>query len=278
MGDYINYDRLRNFDDSVYDQTQNQLNREFSPRGEPFDLVNLAAYLNFNLLNDRIMDREPTIFDKLMNGDQDQELEEEYETDPSENIITFFRLSFPQRDPFSTTTEQPIEIEGSDQPQLFTIIRFTYNPDTQDYDSAESQSDYGIRGSFDEDKQASNFDLSSQWNTDGFIMNEYKNRDEIYDYIGDETDLMIGHFPLHYILVCLGFSLMIALLFMTRRRQIARQRHMAARMAVPPMTDVKIVIGGEAVKIDAPPAYDDAIKMPAEKENDQMLPKYEQKK
>ena len=82
-----------------------------------------------------------------------QELEEEYETDPSENIITFFRLSFPQRDPFSTTTEQPIEIEGSDQPQLFTIIRFTYNPDTQDYDSAESQSDYGIRGSFDEDKE-----------------------------------------------------------------------------------------------------------------------------
>ena len=78
----------------------------------------------------------------------------------------------------------------------------------------------------------------------------------------------------------------------TRRRQIARQRHMAARTAIPPMTpDVKIVIGGEGtiifiapfqnffsvVKIDAPPAYDDAIKMPVEKEDDQMLPKYEQK-
>jgi len=277
MGDYNYYDNYENFDGSVYDRTQNLLDREFSPRGEPFDFAtSLAAYLNFKLLNDRLMDREPTIFDKLVNGDQNQELEEEYETDPADNIITFFRLSFPQRDPFSTTTEQPFEIDGSDQepPQLFTIIRFTYNPDTQDYDSDESQSDFGIRGIFDEDKQESNFDLSSQrqWNI------EYQNRDELYDYIGDETDLMIGHFPLHYILVCLGFSLMIALLFMTRRRQIARQRHMAARMAIPPMTpDVKIVIGGEVVKIDAPPAYDDAIKMSVEKEDDQMLPKYEQK-
>ena len=34
-------------------------------------------------------------------------------------------------------------------------------------------------------------------------------------------------------------------MLVTRRRQIARQRHMAARMAVPPTPDVKIVIGGE---------------------------------
>ena len=36
---------------------------------------------------------------------------------------------------------------------MFTIIRFTFNPDTQDYDSEQSQSDYGIRGIFDEDKE-----------------------------------------------------------------------------------------------------------------------------
>ena len=71
MGDYNYYDNYENFDGSVYDRTQNLLDREFSPRGEPFDFAtSLAAYLNFKLLNDRLMDREPTIFDKLVNGDR----------------------------------------------------------------------------------------------------------------------------------------------------------------------------------------------------------------
>ena len=57
-------------------------------------------------------------------------------------------------------------------------------------------------------------------------------------------------------------------------------------------TDVKIVIGNDSmivagrirskyfilvVKCDAPPAYADAIKLPKEKEDENMLPKYTEK-
>ena len=64
-------------------------------------------------------------------------------------------------------------------------------------------------------KASTDYDFSSfnedDWYVDGSTGRLWKNTegDDIYE----ETDLMIGHFPLHYILVCFGFSLMIALLF-----------------------------------------------------------------
>jgi len=261
--------------DEVYDKSQLALDRMFSPREEPFDFTSLGAYLNFRLLNDKIQQREPSIFDKLLSGDEDHELEEEYETDPNQKIITFFRFSFPQSpsDEILTTTSSPF-----DSPKFFTIIKFTFNPDTSDYDHEQSDSEWGLGGDFDEDREQSSFDLASQSGEPWKIYDAQYNGPRVnvdYDYIDSRSDMMVAHFPLHYILVCLGFSLMIALLFMTRRRQIARQRHMATMGHA--TTDVKIVIGNDLVKCDAPPAYADAIKLPKEKEDENMLPKYTEK-
>jgi len=274
MGDY-NYN-TDDYYDEVYDRSQLALDRMFSPREEQFDFTSLGAYLNFKLLNDKIQNREPSILDKLLSGDEDHELEEEYEADPNQKLITFFRFSFPQspnEDEMLTTTSSPF-----DPPKFFTIIKFTFNPDTSDYDHEQSESEWGLgMGDFDEDRQESSFDMASQSGEPWKIYDSRLKYDD-YDYIDSSSDMMVAHFPLHYILVCLGFSLMIALLFMTRRRQIARQRHMATMgQATTTTTDVKIVIGNDLVKCDAPPAYDDAIKLPKEKEDEMMLPKYTEK-
>merc|ERR1711970_611200 len=272
MGDY-NYN-ADDYYDEVYDRSQLALDRMFSPREEPFDFSSsLGAYLNFNLLNDKIQNREPSIFEELLSGDEDHELEEEYETDPNQKIITFFRFSFPQSptDEMTTTTSSPF-----DPPKFFTIVKFTFNRDTSDYDHEQSESEWGLGGDFDEDRQQSSFDMASQNGEPWWGTGEPRLKYDDYDYIDGNSDMMVAHFPLHYILVCFGFSLMIALLFMTRRRQIARQRQRMMTMGQA-TTDVKIVIGNDLVKCDAPPAYDDAIKLPKEKEDEVMLPKYTEK-
>ena len=69
MGDY-NYD-TDDYYDEVYDRSQLALDRMFSPREEQFDFTSLGAYLNFKLLNDKIQNREPSILDKLLSGDEE---------------------------------------------------------------------------------------------------------------------------------------------------------------------------------------------------------------
>merc|ERR1712131_146278 len=240
----------------------------YFPRGQTFDFSSLQSLLNIGLLQDRIKEHEPSIFEKILAGDQDDELEEQYDVDHMQNIITNFRLSFPVSEDLDVISTTP-----SPLPKFF-IITWKYNPVSEDYDR-ELETDSPILGDFLEDKEPSDYDFSSfnedDWYVDGSTGRLWKNTegDDIYE----ETDLMIGHFPLHYILVCFGFSLMIALLFMTRRRQIAiaRQRHIVAQRQH--AAEIKITIGTPiAGKAEAPPAYDDAIKMPVEK--DEMLPKY----
>jgi len=110
---------------------------------------------------------------------------------------------------------------------------------------------------------------------------------ESYDSNSDfESDLMLVHFPLHYILVCLGFTLLIGLLFIsvTRRRQILMARRSTQHVTRPiephNTDDITIVIDGkpglEKGQSDNPPTYTEAVANAPLHEDDQMLPKYKE--
>ena len=118
------------------------------------------------------------------------ELEEEYEADPNQKLITFFRFSFPQspnEDEMLTTTSSPF-----DPPKFFTIIKFTFNPDTSDYDHEHSESEWGLGGDFAEDRQESSFDMTSQSGEPWKIYDSRLKYDD-YDYIDSSSGMMVAH-------------------------------------------------------------------------------------
>lgn len=82
--------------------------------------------------------------------DASDELEEQYDVDHMQNIITNFRLSFPVVESENldsiTTTQSPL-------PKFF-IITWKYNPVSEDYDR-ELETDSPFLGDFLEDKEPS---------------------------------------------------------------------------------------------------------------------------
>jgi hypothetical protein len=112
---------------------------------------------------------------------------------------------------------------------------------------------------------------------------EYDDYDSL-DY--DQPSFFIARYPIQYFLFCLGFTLLMALLFLLRRRYmiLAKRRYMD-ELAIREATraaDVTFVISVndkndkefEGIK-DSPPSYGDLIiENKGTQEDDNMLPKY----
>lgn len=211
------------------------------------------------------------------NNDQEQEYAEEVKYDPSNRMITHFTLMRPNEN---------------------RKIYLTWSTPNWNFDEEVEESQYPhLNGDFiepDETADESVYDLlekEPKWSDGDRVMIINSNNDELYDLfnndyendrIADQPDFLFYHFPIHYILICFGFTLLFTMLFVLRRRQMILARARARRQAIEEniasnrSTFVVIPKPKDCVEIegqnDKPPTYTEAVQI--QDESDTMLPKY----
>jgi hypothetical protein len=214
------------------------------------------------------------------NNDQEQEYAEEVKYDPSNRMITHFTLMRP----------------NENRKIYFTWSSPNLNFDEQvdeDVSYPRLQGDFiDTEDEFPEKEQSKWADNSKEILVDGDrVMIINSNNDDIYDLfngdyendrIADQPDFLFYHFPIHYILICFGFTLLFTMLFVLRRRQMILARARARRQAIEEniasnrSTFVVIPKPKDCVEIegqnDKPPTYTEAVQV--QDESDTMLPKY----
>jgi len=215
------------------------------------------------------------------NNDQGQEYAEEVKYDPSNRMITHFTLMRPNEN---------------------RKIYFTWSSPNWNFDEQVEESYPRLHGDFTDDESSeSAYDVIEKepkvlvdgdrvmiinGNNDEYRTYDLFNSDYENDRIADQPDFLFYHFPIHYILICFGFTLLFTMLFVLRRRQMILARARARRQAIeeniasnrstfvviPKPKDcgnVKVEIEGQN---DKPPTYTEAVQV--QDESDTMLPKY----
>jgi len=211
------------------------------------------------------------------NNDQEQEYAEEVKYDPSNRMITHFTLMRPNEN---------------------RKIYFTWSSPNWNFDEQVEESYPRLHGDFTDDESSESvydaIEKEPKVLVDGdrvMIINsnndEYRtydlfNSDYENDRIADQPDFLFYHFPIHYILICFGFTLLFTMLFVLRRRQMILARARARRQAIEEniasnrSTFVVIPKPKDCVEIegqnDKPPTYTEAVQV--QDESDTMLPKY----
>jgi len=211
------------------------------------------------------------------NNDQEQEYAEEVKYDPSNRMITHFTLMRPNEN---------------------RKIYFTWSSPNWNFDEQVEESYPRLHGDFtDDDSSESVYDVIEKepkvlvdgdrvmiinGNNDEYRTYDLFNSDYENDRIADQPDFLFYHFPIHYILICFGFTLLFTMLFVLRRRQMILARARARRQAIEEniasnrSTFVVIPKPKDCVEIegqnDKPPTYTEAVQV--QDESDTMLPKY----
>lgn len=246
-----------------------QLSRQFSDIGEDFAFDMLVNMRNIRNLIDQLKTGYYDDFQNIYeNHDPNNEYSEDITYDPRENLIHTFILIRPnegKKIQFKWDTPHFIEYEEeNDFPQLFGD--FIDDKDVSDNRFGDSQS------------------LESIWKSKE-VHNVYDLPDYENSEIEDQPDFLFYHFPIHYILICFGFTLLFTMLFVLRRRQMIIARARARRQAIEdtmtsnratfvvaiPKSKESIVVTGQN---DSPPTYTEAVQIKVEDESDDMLPKY----
>jgi len=211
------------------------------------------------------------------NNDQGQEYAEEVKYDPSNRMITHFTLMRPNEN---------------------RKIYFTWSSPNWNFDEQVEESYPRLHGDFTDDESSeSAYDVIEKepkvlvdgdrvmiinGNNDEYRTYDLFNSDYENDRIADQPDFLFYHFPIHYILICFGFTLLFTMLFVLRRRQMILARARARRQAIEEniasnrSTFVVIPKPKDCVEIegqnDKPPTYTEAVQI--QDESDTMLPKY----
>jgi len=211
------------------------------------------------------------------NNDQEQEYAEEVKYDPSNRMITHFTLMRPNEN---------------------RKIYFTWSSPNWNFDEQVEESYPRLNGDFTDDESSESvYDVIEKEpkvlvdgdrvmiinsNNDEYRTYDLFNSDYENDRIADQPDFLFYHFPIHYILICFGFTLLFTMLFVLRRRQMILARARARRQAIEEniasnrSTFVVIPKPKDCVEIegqnDKPPTYTEAVQI--QDESDTMLPKY----
>jgi len=211
------------------------------------------------------------------NNDQEQEYAEEVKYDPSNRMITHFTLMRPNEN---------------------RKIYFTWSSPNWNFDEQVEESYPRLNGDFTDDESSESvYDVIEKepkvlvdgdrvmiinGNNDEYRTYDLFNSDYENDRIADQPDFLFYHFPIHYILICFGFTLLFTMLFVLRRRQMILARARARRQAIEEniasnrSTFVVIPKPKDCVEIegqnDKPPTYTEAVQV--QDESDTMLPKY----
>jgi len=211
------------------------------------------------------------------NNDQEQEYAEEVKYDPSNRMITHFTLMRPNEN---------------------RKIYFTWSSPNWNFDEQVEESYPRLNGDFTDDEPSESvYDVIEKepkvlvdgdrvmiinGNNDEYRTYDLFNSDYENDRIADQPDFLFYHFPIHYILICFGFTLLFTMLFVLRRRQMILARARARRQAIEEniasnrSTFVVIPKPKDCVEIegqnDKPPTYTEAVQV--QDESDTMLPKY----
>jgi len=211
------------------------------------------------------------------NNDQEQEYAEEVKYDPSNRMITHFTLMRPNEN---------------------RKIYFTWSSPNWNFDEQVEESYPRLHGDFTDDESSESvYDVIEKepkvlvdgdrvmiinGNNDEYRTYDLFNSDYENDRIADQPDFLFYHFPIHYILICFGFTLLFTMLFVLRRRQMILARARARRQAIEEniasnrSTFVVIPKPKDCVEIegqnDKPPTYTEAVQV--QDESDTMLPKY----
>jgi len=222
------------------------------------------------------------------NNDQQEEYAEEVKYDPSSRMITHFTLMRPAENRkiyltwsspnWNFDEEEKFEDDDNEEyPRLHGdfITEDESNEDESVYDALEKEPKWTFN---DQDRI-----MIINSNNDDVIYDLY-NGDYENERIG-EPDFLFYHFPIHYILICFGFTLLFTMLFVLRRRQMLIARARARRQAIEEniasnrSTFVVIPKPKDSVEIegqnDKPPTYTEAVQVQViDDESDTMLPKY----
>jgi len=142
------------------------------------------------------------------NNDQEQEYAEEVKYDPSNRMITHFTLMRPNEN---------------------RKIYFTWSSPNWNFDEQVEESYPRLNGDFTDDESSESvYDVIEKepkvlvdgdrvmiinGNNDEYRTYDLFNSDYENDRIADQPDFLFYHFPIHYILICFGFTLLFTMLF-----------------------------------------------------------------
>jgi hypothetical protein len=275
------------YDSYSYSQPMSQpdysysIGREYDfTKDDPFALDLVNQLVNFNLFDNFMNDRFQDPWEIIKDGDPSRFFGEHLAISTEDQLLNF---KLDDSRPHGRFFVIQFTMPNPDVPGFFAEVDYVpYHDEVSPINEYnEEPEEYTLTGVVSDPIFESNpfLDNNENWKSNGDF-------DQNYDDVEyDQPSFFIARYPIQYFLFCLGFTLLMALLFLLRRRYmiLAKRRYMD-ELAIREATraaDVTFVISVndkqdqefKGIK-DSPPSYGDVIENKGTEEVDDMLPKY----